>query len=195
MRARMALFYANIAVEIREIVLRQKPKEMLTISPKGTVPVLELTNGKVIDESLNIMHWALSQQDKNGWLSHHKEEIKNLIHYNDTQFKPALDRYKYQNRFEHFDQEENKSVCEFFLAELNKRLEKTAYLFGAKESLADIALFPFLRQYSKVDEENFRQLKYSALISWIDHYLTSPLFLSIMEKYPTWVPNANPTLL
>ncbi len=195
MRARMTLAYANVTVEIREIVLRQKPKEMLAISPKGTVPVLQLTNGHIIDESIDIMYWALAQQDSDGWLSFSAEDINMLIKKNDTFFKPALDRYKYPNRFEAFDQEKNNTICESFLAELNNRLINHPYLLGHQESLADIALFPFIRQYSKVDAEDFKQSKYTALIRWLNHHLNSSLFLSIMKKHPVWSPNAKPTVL
>lgn len=120
-RARMAIIYASIPVEIREVELKNKPEDMLAISPKGTVPVLEITNGAVIEESLDIMRWALAQHDLEHWLRF-SNEAGRLIKWNDGDFKYYLDRYKYADRFPDFSQENYRKQAEVFLTELEARL-------------------------------------------------------------------------
>lgn len=186
MRARMALKYAGVAVEIREIALRDKPAHLLQISPKGTVPVLLTTQGVVLEQSLDIMHWALQQSDPDGWLSADAAQTQQLITENDTSFKQALDRYKYAIRFPEQPMETYRSQGEVFLAKLEQQLANTAFLMGNKLTLADIAIFPFIRQFSAVDAVWFESADYPKLKAWLGLMLNSTLFNSIMDKYPVY---------
>ena len=181
MRARMALRYAGIAVEHREIALRAKPAHMLQISPKGTVPVLLLPDRTVLEESLDIMHWALAQQDKDGWLQH---DDAALIAENDGEFKRALDQYKYAE--DAAQKARHRLEAEIFLRRLEARLQQHAYLCGATCSITDIAIFPFIRQFAAVDETWFLQSPYPALRQWLNMLVESELFTSVMHKHPVW---------
>ncbi len=187
MRARMALAYSGIAVEIREISLREKPASLLAISPKGTVPVLQ-DHGMVIEQSYDIMKWALKQSDTDQWLSAETESvIDEWVEINDGPFKKLLDQYKYPDRYPDISVEETLSqATTLFLGPINEQLKKSAYLLGPKISLADIAIFPFIRQFSMVDPEWFDQSGLNFLKQWLNQHLESPLFLSVMQKYPTW---------
>lgn len=184
MRARMALKYACIPVEIREISLKDKPAHMLQVSPKGTVPVLVLPSGKVIDQSLEIMHWALQQRDVDGWLSVDAAVMHELIDENDTGFKQALDRYKYAIRFPAQSAQDYRSQGEGFLSKLERRLEQTSFLVADTLSLADIAIFPFIRQFAAVDTNWFESAAYLKLKVWLKSMVESELFKSVMEKQP-----------
>ncbi|MDO9151508.1 MAG: glutathione S-transferase [Methylotenera sp.] len=186
MRARMALKYAGIAIEIREISLRDKPAHLLEVSPKATVPVLVLLDGAVLEQSLDIMHWALQQRDIDGWLLAHDEQAQQLIAENDTSFKQALDRYKYAIRFPEQAMEDYRSQGEAFLAKLEQRLTQTSFLAGKQMSLADIAIFPFIRQFSAVDADWFESTKYIKLKAWLSLMVESELFNSIMNKHPVY---------
>nr|WP_294839256.1 glutathione S-transferase [uncultured Methylotenera sp.] len=188
MRARMALKYAGIAVEIREIALRDKPAHLLQISPKGTVPVLLTTQGVVLEQSLDIMHWALQQSDPDGWLSADVAQTQQLITENDTSFKQALDRYKYAIRFPEQPMEAYRSQGEVFLAKLEHKLAQTEFLMGARLTLADIAIFPFIRQFSAVDAAWFESADYPKLKDWLNLMLSSALFNSIMDKHMVYSP-------
>jgi glutathione S-transferase len=191
MRARLAcaLFLPTQSLELREVVLKNKPQELLTISPKATVPVLQLNNGKVIDESRDIMLWALDQPSNeftNQYLPMHLQlEIDELIDENDGSFKWALDRYKYADRHEE-SEEYYRKLGEVFLAKLEGLLEKNHYLFTTEICLADISIFPFVRQFAHVNKEWFEQSNYPRLITWLNALLESELFNSIMEKYQPW---------
>ena len=187
MRARMALRYAGIAVEIREIALRDKPAHLLQISPKGTVPVLLTTQGVVLEQSLDIMYWALQQSDPDGWLSADAAQTQQLITENDTSFKQALDRYKYAIRFPEQPMEEYRSQGEVFLAKLEHKLAQTEFLMSVGLTLADIAIFPFIRQFSAVDAAWFESADYPKLKAWLNLMLSSALFNSIMDKHPVYV--------
>lgn len=187
MRARMALKIAGIDVEIREISLREKPKHMLEISPKGTVPVLVPADNQVIEESLDIMHWSLHQHDPEGWLAIDMVSAQALIKENDTSFKKALDRYKYADRFPERTQEDYRQDGEIFLAKLENMLANQAYLFKSTPSMADIAIFPFIRQFRGVDIQWFESSPYIKLNTWINELIESTLFLSIMQKHPTYL--------
>lgn len=190
MRARMALRYSDIEVEIREISFKQKPRHMLALSPKGTVPVLALTDGKIIDESLDIMRWAIEQHDPDQWLLADpipRSEADALIADNDYIFKPALDKYKYAVRFPQRSAESYRTEGEGFFRQLERRLQDKPYLFGDRISLADVAIFPFIRQFSLVDAAWFEQSPYTALQSWLSRLLKKELFIGTMQKYPTWV--------
>ena len=186
MRARMALSYADIAVEIREISLKDKPAHMLQVSPKATVPVLVLPNGQVIDQSLEIMQWALQQRDADGWLSADPQYTALLIAENDGSFKQNLDRYKYAIRFPEHSAEDYRQLGELFLAKLEQRLQQRAFLLGDVISLADIAIFPFIRQFVAVDHDWFESTGYIKLKSWLQHLVESDLFTRVMVKYPTY---------
>lgn len=187
MRARMTLAYAGIAVEVREISLKEKPPSMLAISPKGTVPVLQ--HGKlVLEQSLDIMKWALSQHDPDGWLT--KENILDvitLINANDGDFKKILDQYKYPARFPELNPEDVLAkALNQHLRPLNDQLKKTQYLLGAKLSMADVAIFPFIRQFHMVDEALFSLYQLEALKKWLNDHIESDLFINVMQKYPVW---------
>lgn len=186
MRARMVLHYACVEVEIREIALRDKPKHMLAVSPKATVPVLVLTDGNVIDESLEIMAWALAQNDPDGWLTDNPL-LQTLLNENDGSFKQALDRYKYASRFPEQSAEHYRQQGEVFLTKLEALLIKHRYLQSDKLTQADIAIFPFIRQFSMVDSAWFATSPYPHLRSWLEGLVASTLFEDIMKKYPTWI--------
>ncbi len=181
MRARMALKYAGISVEIREVSLREKPAHLFQISSKGTVPVLQLDDGSVLDQSLDIMRYALSLQDKDGWLNHLDASLL-LIQTNDTEFKRALDCYKYPERNLQKSQLEYRADGEIFLKQLESLLVKSNFLNGEKMTLADIATFPFIRQFAAVDSTWFESAAYPKLRVWLQHLVSSELFISIMQK-------------
>lgn len=188
MRARMALRLAGIEVENREISLREKPAHMLQVSPKGTVPVLLLPDGKVIDESLEIMHWALKEHallaNIHGGA---RATIFELISENDNPFKRALDAYKYPERYPNKTQIQHRADGEVFLQKLENLLQDNLYLFSATPSLADIAIFPFVRQFTAVEASWFEIEPYPNLRIWLRTLVESELFFSIMEKQPTYI--------
>ena len=187
MRAQLAIMESGISVELREVILRNKPQQLLDISPKATVPVLLLKNGVVIDESLDIMTWALSYRDTENWLNKESaEDIEQLIQWNDGEFKYCLDRYKYADRYPEHDELYYRGKAEVFLVELENRLSKRAYLCSEKCSLADMAIFPFIRQFANVNSEWFHSSKYKKLNHWLNQHIESALFMSIMGKYPAW---------
>lgn len=185
MRARMALSYAGVPVEIVEVSLKNKPAEMLALSPKGTVPVLN-ADGVVIDESLQIMRWALAQNDPDDWLlagdSFAALWMEKLIEGNDQIFKSALNRYKYAERYPEQPMEAYRAEGALFLQKLDELLEGRDYLLADHPSLADIALLPFVRQFAHVDREWFAQTPYIRLQAWLQRLLESELFTSIMKK-------------
>ncbi|CAI8908316.1 hypothetical protein PS893_00797 [Pseudomonas fluorescens] len=185
MRARMALRYSGVAVDIVEVSLKAKPAEMLALSGKGTVPVLSV-DGRVIDESLDIMRWALAQNDPQDWLLKDDpvaaEQIAPLIEQNDQVFKVHLNRYKYAERYPEQPMEVYRSEGEVFLRRLDQLLEGRDYLLADHPSLADVALMPFVRQFAHVDREWFGQTPYLRLQAWLQRLLESDLFTSIMKK-------------
>ena len=187
MRARMALKYAGIKVDIREIALRNKPVAMLKVSPKGTVPVLVLQDGHVLEQSLDIMHWALQQSDVDGWLAADSTLAQHLIAENDGSFKQALDKYKYAIRFPEQSAEIYRAQGEQFLQELELRLSQSRFLLQDQLSLADIAIFPFIRQFAAVDATWFDAADYPRLKAWLSVLVKSALFDSVMEKQPTYI--------
>lgn len=185
MRARMALRYSGVAVDIVEVSLKAKPAEMLALSGKGTVPVLN-ADGRVIDESLDIMRWALAQNDPQDWLLKDDPDaavhIAPLIEQNDQLFKVHLNRYKYAERYPEQPMEVYRSEGEVFLRRLDQLLEGRDYLLADHPSLADVALMPFVRQFAHVDREWFGQTPYRRLQAWLQRLLASDLFTSIMKK-------------
>lgn len=182
MRARMALLYAGISVDIENIDFKNKPAEMLEISPKGTVPVLKRADGTVIDESLDIMEWALSENDPEGWLDAEEIMLDTLLTHNDGPFKEALNTYKYADR--HTKEDVNTAQQEGlnFLKQLDRQLSETKYLCADHITLADIAIFPFVRQFANVDHEWFEDQELKNLKKWLNKRLESDLFQTIMEK-------------
>lgn len=187
MRARLGLLFANIEVELREIILKNKPPEMLAISPKGTVPVLQLPDGTVIEESREIMRWALGHNDPQGLLDKKVlEQAGALIDKNDNEFKYWLDRYKYADRYPERTQAEYREQGEMFLQALESLLTKNTYLLAERVSIADIGIMPFVRQFAHVDRETFYSLPYPNLQRWLQYWLEHPLFVQAMTKYPLW---------
>ena len=184
MRARMALKLAGIDVEIREISLRDKPAHMLQVSPKATVPVLVLQDGTVIEQSLDIMHWALQQHALG---ANSPVVADTLILENDTAFKQALDAYKYPERYPSKTQIQHRVDGEVFLQKLENLLLENVYLFSTTPSLADIAIFPFVRQFAAVDSAWFEAAPYPKLQIWLNRLIESELFISVMEKQPTYI--------
>jgi glutathione S-transferase len=156
---------------------------MLAASPKGTVPVLLLPDGRVLEESLDIMRWALAQSDPMGWLSHDEQ---NLILATDGPFKIALDHYKYPHRYGLTDGTAHRDAALAHLADLNDRLATALYLGGARPAFTDIALFPFVRQFAATDAEWFAALPLPALQKWLTALVGSDLFVEIMTRYPAW---------
>jgi len=185
-RARLTLRYAGISCALREVVLGDKPPELIACSPKATVPVLVLDSGEVIDESLDIMLWALGQNDPDGWLDIDTAAANQLIDTNDGEFKAWLDRYKYPEWHPDSKPEECRARCEVFLDEIDRRLRQQAYVCGDRLSLADVALLPFLRQFAFVDIDWFRSSRYGSANEWLQRFLKSDLFASVMHKYPLW---------
>ena len=198
MRARLALSAAQLGIRVREVVLRDKPPAMLEASPKGTVPVLVLESGAVIDESLDVMRWALAQADPEGWLAADAAETDLLIAKNDGPFKRALDRYKYPNRYEDesADPVANREAGLAILEGLSERI--VAYggqLFGPAPTLADMAIFPFVRQFAHTDMDWWEAAAPGPVKNWLAGHKESARFRAIMKKYPQWSPGeAEPAL-
>jgi len=180
-RARMALRYSGVAVQVLGVSLKGKPAEMLALSPKGTVPVLSV-DGRVIDESLAIMHWALAQHDPEGWLLGGDPAVQSLIEENDQRFKHHLNRYKYAERYPEQPMEFYRAEGEVFLRRLDELLADREYLLADHLSLADVALAPFVRQFAHVDREWFAGTPYRRLQDWLQRFLESPLFVAVMAK-------------
>jgi len=193
-RARLALAYSQIGYELREVVLKNKPQAMLQISAKGTVPVLIQDNGKVLDESLDIMRWALNQYDPNHWLGVPDDALA-LIKRNDDYFKHYLDRYKYFDRYPEQHQADYFDAAMVFINELEIYLQHNAYLCAEHITLADAAVFPFVRQFAFVDKAQFDQLAIPKVQVWLETWLDSGLFNSVMSKYPPWEEGNTPLLL
>jgi len=184
MRARMGLLLTHRQVELREVVLKDKPQSLLSYSPKGTVPVLILPTGQVIEQSLEIIDWAITTS--NGLLKPPTPEQARLIAANDTEFKTALDHYKYFDRFPAQSQQDYREQGQRFLSQLEQRLNQQPYLFGEQISYPDIAIFPFIRQFAHVDLVWFEQADYPLLKSWLTSFLTSENFMTCMTKYKQW---------
>lgn len=181
-RSRLALYQAKIDYESIEISLKDKPIDFLALSPKGTVPVLVDNNGKVIEESLEIMLWALNKSDPDNWILNDNNISQELIYENDFSFKKNLDRYKYADRFPEHSKEYYRTQCELFINVLNEKLKSKNYLMTEKISLADVAIFPFIRQFSLVDEDWFLNSKYRELKKWLQNFIESQMFKDVMKK-------------
>ena len=189
MRARLAIAISGIQVELREIVLKNKPDHLLTVSPKGTVPVLITTDGNIIEESLDIMVWALQQVDPHHWLSLDPSQQKistNLIQHNDGPFKQWLDKYKYADRFPEQAELYYRQQAELTLMTLEQKLADNGCLISEKLSLADIAILPFIRQFAAVDKAWFDTAPYPHIQRWLNNFIGSALFNDIMPKIAPW---------
>ena len=186
MRARLAVAVAEVPVVLREILLCDKPQAMLALSPKGTVPVLRLPSGEVIDESRAVMDWALAQNDPLHWLANKDEALIDLF---DTDFKHHLDRYKYATRYpeEAVDVGEQRDHCAQLLQPLEARLTH-GWLGGAAPAYTDVALLPFVRQFRIADKLWFDEhLDLPKVRAWVLRFLDWPSFLRVMQKYPLYL--------
>ncbi len=195
MRARLALIASETHVELREVILREKPAALREASPKATVPVLVLPDGTVIDESLEIMLWALGQNDPTGSLSPrdgNRDRMVELVALNDTDFKYHLDRYKYPQRYPGELAETHRTAAGRFVTDLEERLSANTHLFGPDAALADIAIAPFVRQFAGADETWFAAQAWPGVQAWLASITGSSAFVRAMHKYPTWRPDATP---
>lgn len=193
MRARLALGISGQRVILREIKLSQKPVEFLQASAKGEVPALVMPEGQVIDESLDIMDWALTINDPEQWrVKELAGQTTALIEENDQSFKQHLDHYKYFERFPEGVQLEYRQQAEVFLQRLEALLQQQSFLLADRATFADMALLPFIRQFAGVDPDWFNQSKYQMLRQWLNNLLQGELFNSIMPRYPFWSPEQTP---
>lgn len=204
MRARVAIYKAQQPVLLRDVVLSNKPAEMIAASPKATVPVLVLPNSEIIDESLDVMLWALNETDPDNLLHSNTEgkldEILNVINLFDDEFKTALEAYKCAKRYKEDNIVECREACEKYIQLLEQRLAisehlNKGFLFGEKESLADIALLPFIRQFARVERPWYLQSPYPNVKKWLNSYLQSPMFTKVMAKHPLWLDTNEEVLL
>ncbi len=203
MRSRLAIFRSKQAVELRDVVLTDKPPQMIAASSKATVPILVLASSKVIDESLDVMLWALGESDPNNLLRTDSstnesvssnqtmgaiklEDIRNLVALFDREFIPCLDAYKCAKRYHESNLQECRQACEVYIQQLEQRLSSHAYLIDDEESMADIALLPFIRKFAKVERQWYQQSPYLNLRRWLNRYLQSAMFNKVMAKYPLW---------
>jgi len=193
MRGRMGLRVSGLNYEHREIILRDKPAHMLQVSPKGTVPVFITKNGQVIDESLDLLNFSLDHADPVGWRDCDMKEANSLILDNDGPFKHHLDRYKYASRYKDDAKRgdidlEHRQEAEKTIVTYEARLKEQPYLLGVSQNLADIAIFPFMRQFANTDINWWNEAPYPATRDWLTRHIESDLFKSIMTKYPLWQP-------
>lgn len=186
----MAIAVSGVRVELREVVLRDKPPELIEASSKATVPVLVLPKPKMIEESLDIMRWALNQNDPEDWLAHVDVD---LTAANDGPFKAALDRYKYPDRYDLPDGLQHRNLALAHLNELDGSLAEAPFIAGAKRGITDIALFPFVRQFAATDQTWFDAQPLPALQRWLSDLLQTELFASVMNRYPQWKTGDAPT--
>ncbi len=190
MRARLAIAVSKTGCVLREVKLSAKPEAMLAASPKGTVPVLVLPGGQVIDESLDIMRWALARRDPEGWL---EGDDPALVARNDGPFKHDLDRYKYPERYG-VDPLKHRAMGVEFLKVLDGRLGRTTQLCGPVRSMTDAAIMPFVRQFAAVDQEWFSNQPLPRLKVWLADHIASDLFKAIMHRAVPWAPGDRPVL-
>jgi glutathione S-transferase len=193
MRARLAIAVSEQVCELREVVLRDKPRALLQASPKATVPVLVDEQGQVIDQSLEIMLWALQRHDPQRWLMptlHGLPAMLALIAQCDEGFKHNLDRYKYPDRYENVDAREHRDQAGLWLMQLEARLADLPFLFGPQAALADMAIAPFVRQFAHTDRDWFDHQPWPALQRWLQAWQQSALFERVMFKFPPWAPES-----
>lgn len=199
MRARIAIYKAKEQVLLRDVVLNNKPAEMLASSPKGTVPILVLAPHNpcapqiVIEESLEIMLWTLANNDPDNLLHTDKPDVLpamfSLIARFDDEFKQCLEQYKCAKRYREDTLTQYRQTCEPYIADLEQRLQQHPFIMSTQESLADIALLPFIRQFARVERQWYLQSPYPKLRQWLNHYLQSIMFTKVMAKYPLWLEN------
>lgn len=200
MRARIAIYNSQQAVIMRDIVLSNKPVEFISASPKATVPTLVLPNNHVIDESLDVMLWALQQSDPKQLLrlapqhaaNSQQHSMLELIHTFDSEFKPCLEAYKCAKRYHESNKYECRQACEVYIQRLENALSKHRFILDDNESMADIAIMPFIRQFAKVERKWYIQAPYPHLKRWLVQYLQSAMFTKVMAKYPLWTPAQDP---
>ncbi|USG61821.1 glutathione S-transferase [Sneathiella marina] len=188
-RSRMTLVYSGITVELRDILLKDKPEDMIAASPKATVPVLKVSDGTVLDESFDIMLWALDQNDPDCWLPNEEKQrqaIFDLVTENDGPFKDNLDRYKYFVRHPDNPRETYRSQGEEFLRKLEDLLSRHRFLTSDKMTFADTAIFPFIRQFANSDKDWFDQSPYPKLKKWLGDQLNTDAFKYVMKKREIW---------
>jgi glutathione S-transferase len=221
MRARLAIFKTEHRVILRSILLSDKPEKFLATSPKGTVPVLVLDNGYVIEESLEIMLWVLKQSDPSNLLlrnsasnlsnkspSHPQKNLQTsspiytqdkldemllFINMFDNEFKTCLENYKCAKRYKEDNIQLQRAACEVYIQQLEQRLNQHKFLFSDEESLADLALLPFCRQFARIERQWYLASPYPHFKKWLNNYLQSPFFTKVMAKFPIWEPSAEVT--
>ncbi len=189
MRAHMALKQTGIKIELREVKLSDMPEDALSKSPEATVPILVLPDGTVFTESWDIVKWSLTQNDSGKWLgddNEHSLDAEILIETNDFSFKEDLDHYKYADRFPEHNQEHYRKACEEFVEELEEMLTDNNFLLADQLSLADIGVFPFVRQFSLVNKEWFDSAPYPKVQKWLDGLISTELFNHIFQKHELW---------
>ena len=195
MRARIAIFKSQQTIMLRDVVLSNKPDEMIAASPKATVPILVLNDGRVIDESLDVMLWALKEADPDNLLhrasndENRLAEMLALIQTFDDEFKLCLEQYKCAKRYKEINIVECRLACESYIQVLEDRLSSHLFLMSNQESLADIALLPFIRQFARVERQWYLQSPYPSVKQWLKNYLQSSMFTKVMAKYPLWLEN------
>ncbi len=186
-RARMAIDAAGVEVEEREVLLRDKPLAMLEASPKGTVPVLVLREGDVIDESLDVMRWALRHGDPEDWLAQEAEALV-FLDTVERELKPRLDDYKYGHRGPAEEEERCRDEGVQLLQSYDSRLACSGSLLGERPTLADVGTFPFVRQFAHHDRDFFASLGLERLSTWLARFLDGERFARVMQKQPVWQP-------
>ncbi len=190
MRGRMGIALSKQKVLLREIVTKDKPSELLASSPKGTVPVLVLPNGQIIEQSIEVMNWALKHNDPQDLLRSSNptlsEQIQQLIRINDDDFIGHLEKYRASVRYRNIDVELRRHACEVFISQLEARLTNQPYLFGETPSLADFAVMPFVSQFVRVEKKWFVKSEYQNVGRWLRAHLDSKLYTQVMKQYPLW---------
>lgn len=187
MRARIAMHYSGVQCEIREVNLSEKTAAFLAIAPKATVPTLVLPNGEVIDQSMDIIHFALSNHDPDKWRDADSSAVNHLLAIAEGDFLKAAQRYKYSERFPEESAEENRKLCEVLLiTELEQRLEKQKFLLDNKPSIADVGIFPLVRQFTSVDDTWWQSSPYHKTRAWLNSWMENPHYIGSMKKYPPW---------
>jgi glutathione S-transferase len=193
MRAHMALKYAGLKIILREVELSDLPAEVLAVSPHATVPALVISENEYMDESSDIVKWAVQQNDPENWLGENNEYLNDaemLVETNDYSFKEDLDHYKYADRHPEQTMEYYRQRCEEFLEELNEMLEQSNFLLADHITIADIAVFPFIRQFAMVDKQWFDQAPYPELQRWLDLILNTEHFSEAFKKHEIWKPGS-----
>ncbi|WP_454441490.1 glutathione S-transferase [Vibrio bathopelagicus] len=190
MRGRMGIALSQQKVLLREIVTKDKPSELLASSPKGTVPVLVLPQGTIIEQSIEVMIWALEQNDPQDLMRSSNpalnQQVLELIGRNDNEFIGHLEKYRASVRYRNDDSEQRRHNCEEFIAELENKLSNHDYLFGDTPSLADFAVMPFVSQFVRVEKKWFVQSEYQNVGRWLRAHLESKLYTQVMKQYPLW---------